>query len=657
MKTADLVSSFGVNTHYATANPVYRYATVVASELNYLGINSVRDALPDTTGQLGRDQSLAAYGVHFDLLFRATDDLATGISLVETLASRFPNAVSAIEGPNEIWNTPVTYNGLTGTAGAVALQEDLYGAVKSSATLSDIPVYNFTAWPVMVGDADFVNTHLYAGSQQLGTAIQTRIALVNQLTSGHGAVLTETGVFTTPDLSVTGSVSELAQAKLDLNALVDGISAGFDKVFLYELTDGAVDPTGSSRNDHYGLFDVNGNAKPAAVAIHNFITALNEHVSGTFSETPLTVTTVGLPSDAHVMTTQSSDDSYSIIAWEEQEVWDAQTKQDIVTTPHTVDVQFGQSFGTVEVYDPLVGSSPIATYADASSVSIAISDHPLVINVSDPLSAHGGFSAADRLISGGTTPGIFSGGLGHDYINGSSGADTILGGDGNDHLYGVGPNGGVDGADSISGGAGIDRIQGNAGADTLDGGDGDDRIYGGADNDLIFGGAGSDSINGNLGDDSLLGGLGNDYLRGGRGNDVLSGDGGNDTIQGDLGFDTMTGGSGSDLFVFGSSDATIAPGNGSMTSLDTILDFTPGEDHISIGYVPSQILQATPAEHYINAVIEAQQLLSQSSNYHAAVSVQVGNDTLLFYGDGSATTSVIDLQKFTASSVDTGFFA
>lgn len=228
-----------------------------------------------------------------------------------------------------------------------------------------------------------------------------------------------------------------------------------------------------------------------------------------------------------------------------------------------------------------------------------------------------------------------SGGAGADYLYGGAGDDTLDGGDGNDVLYGEAGN------DSLSGGAGMDYLYGGAGDDTLNGGEGPDALYGQDGNDLLIGGPGffTDILVGGPGDDTLDGasGLGDyDLMDGGPGNDVyyvdtpadltfeapnggidtvyanikgagyylwpnvenlillgttpfgvgneldnlligndvsnwLLGGAGNDTINGGRGNDVLFGEAGADLFVF-------EPGTG----VDTIGDFTPGEDRIQL---------------------------------------------------------------------------
>ncbi|HWD25527.1 MAG TPA: hypothetical protein VG387_00070 [Rhizomicrobium sp.] len=72
-------------------------------------------------------------------------------------------------------------------------------------------------------------------------------------------------------------------------------------------------------------------------------------------------------------------------------------------------------------------------------------------------------------------------------------------------------------------------------------------------------------------DATVTGGGNVDFLYGGAGNDTLSGGDGNDLLDGGTGNDMLTGGSGADMFVFHNAGGK-----------DTVTDFTPGTDHISL---------------------------------------------------------------------------
>lgn len=152
-------------------------------------------------------------------------------------------------------------------------------------------------------------------------------------------------------------------------------------------------------------------------------------------------------------------------------------------------------------------------------------------------------------------------------INGQGGNDTITTGNGDDTVYG---------------GSGNDTITTGRGTDYLYGGSGDDKLYAGADLDVVYGGSGNDTIDGGSGNDLLYGGTGDDTIYGGYdddtmygddGNDILIGGHGNDQFFSGAGNDTLTGGIGADRFFINLREG-----------VDTITDFTRGQDHIFLSY-------------------------------------------------------------------------
>ena len=208
------------------------------------------------------------------------------------------------------------------------------------------------------------------------------------------------------------------------------------------------------------------------------------------------------------------------------------------------------------------------------------------------------------------------GGDGNDYIYGEDGADTIYGGLGDDSIQGgLGDDViyGEDGNDIIDAGDGANLIQGGSGDDTLVGGASTDKIYGGSGNDTLYGLDGDDTLDGLIGNDTIFAGSGNDKVNGNEGNDTLYGGSGNDTIDAELGddtivgnsgADTLTGGVGSDTFVFTLLDSTI-------TSIDTITDFTYGTDKITLPNRGSEVIQTSKTDTTATkTLIEAANLAS-----------------------------------------------
>lgn len=124
--------------------------------------------------------------------------------------------------------------------------------------------------------------------------------------------------------------------------------------------------------------------KPAATALHNLTTILSDPGSSASNFTPggLAYSVSGLPSSAYSLLTQKSDSSYQIVVWNEPNVWNDQTHQPISAASSPVTVQLGQVFSTVQIFDPLKGSTPVQTLSDVSSVALSVADHPFIIQVS-----------------------------------------------------------------------------------------------------------------------------------------------------------------------------------------------------------------------------------------------------------------------------------
>jgi len=211
-----------------------------------------------------------------------------------------------------------------------------------------------------------------------------------------------------------------------------------------------------------------------------------------------------------------------------------------------------------------------------------------------------------------------NGGTGDDHIMGLGGKDTLIGGAGSDNFYVnwytndwntyIGGDGVI--ADSavnriiIENGEGwspsmnkvyieswsdIDQVLNNSdGGATLYfrgsfdlssvalkditgavGGSGNDTIIGNVSYDTSLGGNRGILLDGQGGDDTIIGSVLGDVINGGAGNDIIQGRGGDDVI---------TGGSGTDWFWFETNNG-----------VDTIADFTVGEDKLVVGSSLSSI--------------------------------------------------------------------
>lgn len=397
-RASDFLTSLGVdvhldfwNTSYGLPNGQGGNTALVASSLAYLGIHTIRIGIP-TADTLVEMQTLAADGIKFDVLMPSASSTAllpSQISAIDSLAG----SVVAIEGPNETnLTTDFSWNNQTGDVAAASYQKALYTAVKADPTLSHTSVYNLTlggvGLPAYQGLGDLSasttdgNVHVYfQNGLPPASTIQYALSLANASTPTNPTVITETNYTSAP--GIKGSVSLDVQARYDLDLLMDATKDGVQATFVYELLDEQTDPNQTNNEDHYGLFNADGSPKEAATAIHNLTSILadNTTAAGTFQTGALGYTVAGMPASGDSLVLEKSNGAFDIVLWAEPEIWNVATSTQIAAPIRQVTVTLGNQVSQIMVYDPLSGTTPIATYAATSTVTVSLTDHPVVIEV------------------------------------------------------------------------------------------------------------------------------------------------------------------------------------------------------------------------------------------------------------------------------------
>lgn len=402
-RAADFRDSLGVNVFLQYTDGGYANYQNVTADLNYLGVHNMREGTPDPSGGVPYQQyvndlnQVLSAGNRVEFVTSPGLPLSTSMGQIDAIAKAHPGAVVAVEGPNEINNFPVTYNGLSGEAAAEAYQKDLYAAVKADPNLSGASVYYFTGYDQMPGGnstnpattpglADFDNQHPYPKNGDPPAGYVARSAtLTNESPPTGPAVYTEAGYSTT---GVFNGGDADVQAKYTLDMLMDDAQQGISKTYLYQLLD-AYQPGSPQGDDGFGLFDPSNQPKEAATAIHNLTSVLADTGGGAGSFTPaaLAYSVSGEPSGGHDFLMQKSSGAYDIAVWNEPPIWNSGTKTETPAPAVSETVNLGQTFGTVNVYDPLTGTAPVATYSNVSTVALSVTDHPLIVEASGQASA------------------------------------------------------------------------------------------------------------------------------------------------------------------------------------------------------------------------------------------------------------------------------
>ena len=421
MRTADFISSHGVNTHINYNDGDYANLSNIVSSLNYLGIDRVRDSL-NYPGQFGSPpisayETVAKAGIKFTFTVGGGGSLTTTggvpsnpsldqrVGYIEQLARAVPGSIVGVEGTNEINNQPITYNGLGSTGqgqdelnAALAMQRDLYRMVHGSPDLQGVPVYHFTgedAGTIPAGPdpastpglSDFKTQHPYPNyGEAPGYWVSRAAAFKGYPTQSGPAVYTETGY--SSNSGTGGAVNLDVQAKYTLDLLLDAAKEGVSSVYLYELLD-AYAPESPQGNAGWGLFDYNGNAKPVAVAMHNMHSILSDSgaTARSFTPTILPYAVSGASPTGRDFAMAKSDGTQVIALWDEQPIWDAKRGVQLapVTYQQTIKLGDGSKLYTVEQFDPMQGDTPVAVYKDISSVLVPLSDRPLFLSVKPTL--------------------------------------------------------------------------------------------------------------------------------------------------------------------------------------------------------------------------------------------------------------------------------
>jgi hypothetical protein len=408
IRMVDFLGSLGVCVHIAQG---VDSAQPTATALKYAGIRNLRDdgrasAVP---GWLTVHQEA---GVLVNML--PSSDIATTIGMAKQLKDA--GALLSVEGPNEPNNFPVTYQGATsaytGSFIPVAeFQRDLYAAVHAESDLAGVPVFHssesggsepddvglqFLTIPADAGTtvpagtryADYANTHNYVCGHSNNLVDNVAWNASDPTLNGdwdglyveyghtwHGGfagyssadlatlprVTTETGWLTTG----TGAITQEQQARVLLNLYLSAYKRGWAYTFVYMLRD---DPS----QGYWGLFDTSYQPKTSGKYIHNLTTILADP-AGTSAPGPgrLGYSIASEPATVHDLLMQKSSGTFELVVWDEHPAGGSDA----------VVVDLHSQRGSVKVFDPTMGTSAVQTLAGVSSVSLTLTDHPVVLEI------------------------------------------------------------------------------------------------------------------------------------------------------------------------------------------------------------------------------------------------------------------------------------
>lgn len=420
-------NTIGVDTKLENSSGPSASVTTTLGALAYLnpngigtGLSTIREGYNAPSGSLNTVGSagykLALFGSYASPGSNSGSALLTGINSYVT-----NGYVSEIEGPLEVDNagfglavtsgafyTALNATTYSGWPAAVKYQQDVWNTYHATIPIAlfslAVPTNGASNSPAVSaasglgltipGITNRGNVHFY---QHFGDAPINQmpgvIAQETGYTPGIPFTISETGF---NDDTSTGSGSANSQSyygnpvvngKYTLNTLFDAYTQGSRLTVLYELFDEGTtaQPVNPVFEGHWGLFDFSANAKPSATYLHNLLTVISDTSSNaaTFTAGSAAYSISGLGSNGNSLLLQEGSGIFDLVIWADANIFVNGTPSTAATQNVTVTFASAEN---VQVYDPVIGTSPTQTVASTTSVTIAVTDHPLVIAFQAPSS-------------------------------------------------------------------------------------------------------------------------------------------------------------------------------------------------------------------------------------------------------------------------------
>jgi len=163
-------------------------------------------------------------------------------------------------------------------------------------------------------------------------------------------------------------VTEEVQGLMYMGCYLSQFKQGWSHTAIYILRD----RTDENGNQSFGFYAGDYTARKAALYLHNLTTILSDNtpvdpstlknLSCTFSAYPATV---------HDLLLQKSNGKLYLIVWSERYLGG----EDDIT------ILFPTAFDEIKVYNPVVGTDPVQTSTSSTSVNLAMTNHPFILEL------------------------------------------------------------------------------------------------------------------------------------------------------------------------------------------------------------------------------------------------------------------------------------
>ncbi len=385
-RSEQVVDAYGIGIHSSYWDSPYGDTARVIRALNDLGVEHVRDDLWNNTPESydAINAISQGAGVKYDLIMGNPSRGQAPAQYVDTVARKLLGSVEAIEGPNE-WDNFGPSNWVDGLR---SFQAELYKAAKANPATRHLPVIApAMAWRESIdkvgrqtGVADIANSHLYPGGRNPSVEIDDYLAASKNQAGTDLSYVTEAGYHNA--VNTTGGhhpVSEAVSATYLPRMLAEHVLAGTDRLYTYELFDGASDSSASDQEASFGMLRADGSAKPQFRAMKNMISLLND-TEEAFTPGSLSYSTSGVGSELRQLLTQRSDGTFVLLLWRDVSIWSPGSRSRMAVDSDSVTVSLPQP-RSYKVNQPNSGAEPL-TVGAASSITIPLGSQLVALTLS-----------------------------------------------------------------------------------------------------------------------------------------------------------------------------------------------------------------------------------------------------------------------------------
>jgi hypothetical protein len=120
----------------------------------------------------------------------------------------------------------------------------------------------------------------------------------------------------------------------------------------------------------WGLVHTNYSPKLSADYLHNLTAILADKSYSSFTPENLDYSIPAKPAAVHDLLMQKSNGAFELAVWCE-----------LAKGTNSVIVELGSVWPRANLYDPTVGTNTFKTLSNVSSVSLRLSDHPIIIEL------------------------------------------------------------------------------------------------------------------------------------------------------------------------------------------------------------------------------------------------------------------------------------